>query len=192
MELSLRDARDRACRRAPLPGRAAQRGRKNRHGALPEGRKPRLYARNGTLRPQRRMERAHGIRGCSEPPRMGIAGRRGIVEALQGRQGNAAGQLRADRGAPAGLPAHRGTGECPRSIRVQHRRTHLETSGEPARRCRRPAAMGSRSTPGIVLPGAARQALCGSTAESRPELSDKKSRPELFGAAFSSGTAPVN
>ena len=79
-----------------------------------------------------------------------------IVEALQGRQGNAAGQLRADRGAPAGLPAHRGTGECPRSIRVQHRRTHLETSGEPARRCRRPAAMGSRSTPGIVLPGAGR------------------------------------
>ena len=29
----LRDARDRACRRAPLPGRAAQRGRKNRHGS---------------------------------------------------------------------------------------------------------------------------------------------------------------
>lgn len=47
-------------------------------------------------------------------------------------------------------------GECPRGIRVQHRRTRLETSGEPARRCRRPAAMGSRSTPGIVLPGAGR------------------------------------
>lgn len=44
----------------------------------------------------------------------------------------------------------------PRGIRVQHRRTRLETSGEPARRCRRPAAMGSRSTPGIVLPGAGR------------------------------------
>ena len=93
--------------------------------------------------------------GCSEPPRMGIAGRRGIVEALQGRQGNATEQ-------PGQIGSHLPVylrievrGMPPRHS-VQHRRTRLETSGEPARRCRRPAAMGSRSTPGIVLPGAGR------------------------------------
>ena len=41
----------------------------------------------------------------------------------------------------------------------------------------------------MLQPPSARQAPCGSTAASRPELSDKKSRPEQFGAAFSSGNS---
>ena len=142
-----------------LPGRPAQRGRENRHGALPEGRRRPDYTLETAL--SDRNAGWSGLTVYGDAANLRVSG---IVmqgdevllklykdgrETLLGSSGQIGSHL------PVYLRIEV-RGRCPRSIRVQHRRTHLETSGEPARRCRRPAAMGSRSTPGIVLPGAGR------------------------------------
>ena len=151
------------------------------------------------------MERAHGIRGCSEPPRMGIAGRRGIVEALQGRQGKRCWAVRADRGAPAGLPAHRGGGMPPQHSGTVPTDTWKQVENLPVGaedllqwdRVARPGLLPGAGRPGgririhaddqplrEIAPLPQGKALCGSTAASRPELSDKRAAPNNSGRLF--------